>query len=144
MCGKDATLNRYKVEGTIVNLCDACERHGEKIEEQPTIQRRNFTKREESEIIQIIRKDWPLIVKNAREKTGMKQKEMAQKIAEKESVIHNIESGHMKPSISLARKLEKFLHINLVESYKEEGFKAKEHGESAGMTLGDMIKIKKR
>jgi ribosome-binding protein aMBF1 (putative translation factor) len=49
----------------------------------------------------------------------------------------------IEPNIALARKLEKFLNLKLVEEHQEEGAvvpKAKK-GE---VTLGDFARIKKR
>ena len=71
--------------------------------------------------------------------------EVAKRIAEKESVVHKVESGHMKPNLSLARKFEKFLKISLVETVELDGAGkgAKKAGSSTGsLTIGDMIKVK--
>ncbi len=53
-----------------------------------------------------------------------------------------MESGKFEPSIKLARKIEKFLNIKLIEQHEEQhaGIKG-ESGE--GFTIGDFIKVKK-
>lgn len=147
MCGTEAQIYRTKIEDTFLNVCSKCAAHGEVVEK---VKEKEEEKKKEKEIIsrpeiiQIINKNYAYVVKNAREKTGMKQKELAQKIAEKESVIHKIESGHFEPNIKLARKLEKFLNITLVEQHKEENKNQFKKTTGEEFTLGDMIKIKKR
>ena len=73
---------------------------------------------------------------------NLKQEELAQKIAEKVSVIHKVESKHLRPSLALAKKLEHFLNIKLIEKYKEEKTKTLDFTDSA-LTIGDLIKFKK-
>jgi putative transcription factor len=147
MCGSQEAKNKVEVEGTTLNLCVNCSTYGKIIKkiQQPVIEKpkqKIITRPEESEIIQMITPNYSNLIKNKREKLKLKQEELAKKIAEKVSLIHSLESGHTKPSISLARKLEKFLHIKLVEEYKEE-YKAGKTT-SAEITLGDVVKIRKR
>ncbi len=69
---------------------------------------------------------------------------MAKKLMEKESLLHNVESGHMKPNLELARKLEKFLKISIVEQIELEASSStseKKKGGS-GLTIGDMLNRK--
>jgi len=82
------------------------------------------------------------IVKSAREKLGLKQDELAKKLNERESVLHQIESGHFTPGIELAKKLERNLHIKIFEEIKEENQKANSPTVKStdGQTLGDFIK----
>ena len=74
---------------------------------------------------------------------NLKQKELAEKIAEKESIIHQLESGHMKPTISLARKLEKALNIKLIEIYKVQEKKQVDLSDPT-LTIGDLLKLDKK
>lgn len=55
------------------------------------------------------------IIRNARIKMGISQEELAKQISEKLTIIKKIEQGTFKPSIELARKLEKFLKIKIIE-----------------------------
>lgn len=90
-----------------------------------------------------IREDYPAMVKNAREEKGLTQKDLARTLNEKESVIHRIETGHMRPSRRLARKLEGALEIKLLEKVEEpEVVRRRSHANE--LTIGDIIKIKKR
>ena len=46
---------------------------------------------------------------------GLKQFELAQKISEKESIIHKIESDSEDPSIQVIKKLERLFKVKLIE-----------------------------
>ena len=147
LCGaKTENLFRAIVEGTELNVCKDCAKYGKIIEKKPVKveEKRQFTKptEPEKEIIQVIVPDFAQRIKNKRESLGLKQKEFAKKISEKESLIHNLETGSFEPSISLARKLEKFLKIKLIEKYEEE-HKKETPIEPEGLTIGDLIKVKK-
>ena len=82
-------------------------------------------------------------IKKKREKLGIKQVDFAKQVRERYSLISKIETGAIEPNIKLARKLEKHLKIRLVEEYQEKP-KHLAKSEGDGVTIGDMIKIKKR
>ena len=113
MCGAEAELFKTKIEEGVLNVCKNCSKHGE-----------------------IIHK-----IERKKKLTGLKQKDFAKQISEKESLIHQMEAGHFEPPIELARKLEKALNISLVREFKDE-FKQEASEENEGMTLGDIIKTK--
>ena len=73
----------------------------------------------------------------------MTQKELARKLNEKVSIIHKMETSSFEPNISLARKLEKFLKIKLIELH-EEVHKKETRAKSDAFTIGDFIKVKKK
>jgi len=68
----------------------------------------------------ILREDYSKAIKNARELLGIKQDELGMKINEKPSVISHLEAGSIKPTDSLARKLEHFLKIQLFVPAEDE------------------------
>ena len=92
--------------------------------------------------IPIIVEDYAQRIKNRRERLGLKQGELAKKLAEKESVISALESGSMEPSVALAEKIGRILSIRLIESEDRKGPSIVMHEKSEGLTLGDMIKKK--
>jgi len=146
MCGAEENLYKCKIEDTILQVCKSCGRHGTIIEEVKKPQPKKELPRETIErntIIQVINPNYHQIIKNRREELGLKQKELGQIIAEKESLIHKIESGHLEPSMSLARKLERFLKITLVQQHEERSVEIKRESDDV-VTLGDIIKIRKR
>ena len=148
MCGKDTSLFKTVIEGTELKVCGECGRFGKvigRIKKEPKIKKKKkeIEEEEQPEIVQIIAPDYPKKVKQARESLGLKQEELAKKLNEKESIIHKIETGHYEPNINLARKLEKFLKIKLVEEEKIEKEKGMEKSSSEALTIGDLIKLKK-
>jgi putative transcription factor len=158
MCSSPDKTYRIEVEGSMLNVCERCSSFGKVVgkvkHELPEKKKKKIEKaieklaeekaRKETESVQLIVDGYSKIIKSAREKTGLKQEELAKKIAEKESIIHKLESGIMKPDIPLARKLEKFLRITLVESIEVSDDVEKKRSSSEGLTLGDLIKIKSR
>ncbi|MBN1646074.1 TIGR00270 family protein [Candidatus Woesearchaeota archaeon] len=154
MCGNAESRYIGEVEGSKVTLCEKCRGLAENVTEIPQeypkkkkenrqISENNILQNERGEYVQMIVPGFHCIVKNAREKTGLKQKEFAQKIGEKESLVHKIESGQYKPSIPLARKLERALQIHLVETVELKRQSTQNpllDGEEETFTLGHFIK----
>ena len=152
MCGKDDELYKAMIEGVELTVCEKCARFGKilrKIKtEQEKPKQKNTTQKlvlvkEEKEMIETVVEDYADRIKRKREKIGLKQEELAQKISEKESIILKIENGKMVPPIKLARKLEKFLEIKLVEEEEDESNPDVPKGTGGELTIGDMIKVKK-
>ena len=142
MCGKQGDTISAIVEGVILKVCDVCSKHGEVVRVRPKEDFKREKKVEESDVVELIVNDYSDKIKKAREKLNLKQEELAKSIAEKESVIQKMETGSFKPSINLARKLERFLKIKLVEQVEDEPKVAFKSGKTEGFTLGDFIKKK--
>jgi len=64
--------------------------------------------------------DFGELVRRARIKLGLTQQDLAAQLNEKLTVIKKIEAGQFRPSIQLARKLEKFLKIQLLAPVEED------------------------
>jgi len=149
MCGEETDLLVVSIEGSELTVCNNCAKYGKVIRKfqprQANVQVGSVKKEmpEEEEIIEIIVPDFADLIRNAREKTGQKQEVFAKKINEKASLVHYLETGKHKPSIELARKLEKALGIKLVEQIKDDGTKYKAT-KSGSVTIGDIVKIRKR
>ena len=133
------------IEGVELSVCEDCTKFGnvirtisKEVKEKP---KKNVKVEKEKETIYLISNNYGNIIKKERENLNFTQKEFANKLSEKESLIHNIESERFEPSIELARKFERFLNITLIERYKEEEFK-KEEKDLGELTLGDIIKKK--
>lgn len=147
MCGKKVEfLNQAIVEGTMLSVCESCSEFGKIVKvEKPHIEESKKPQKiiptSTTTMIDAIIEDWASKIKNAREKLGLTQEDLAQKIAEKESVIHNVESGHLEPSIKLAKKFEQFFRITLIEKIKEE-HKTNIDLRSSNITIGDLLKMK--
>jgi len=63
----------------------------------------------------VVRDDYPTIIRNARTSMGLTQEQLGMKVNEKSSVIAKLETGKLKPSIQLARKLENLMKVHLLE-----------------------------
>lgn len=129
ICGKriEGKGKKVLIEGSILNVCTSCALLGDKEVSNKTIYNkkkikvvtpviRRSVEEDEIEIVQ----DFATLIKQAREKMGLSQDALAKKINEKVSVIKLIETGKLKPSILLGKKIERALKINLftkVEKY---------------------------
>ncbi len=155
LCGKDVPrLHKVVIEGVIMNVCDDCAKFGkeikgnevpkdvkylppevvrERLERKKPRQRRDVLEEEE-----VLREDYPQLIRNAREKLGLTQDELAKRILEKKTVISKIERGEMRPDEKLIKKLEKALNIKLKE--KVSGVYRTEEKKNVSLTLGDLLK----
>ncbi|MBU1198795.1 MAG: TIGR00270 family protein [Nanoarchaeota archaeon] len=155
MCSSPEKVYKIEIEGTLLNACEKCAEYGKIVakikKDEPQIikQRESFDFVEHSRpnkkttTIQMIVPNYSVLIKEGRERLELKQEEVAKKIAEKESIVHKLESGRMKPNVPLARKFEKFLNIKLVEEIEEESLSNIETPsttQTGSLTIGDMIK----
>jgi putative transcription factor len=87
--------------------------------------------------------DCSVKVKRAREEMGLTQEVLAKLTGEKVSVIRRIEAGKLKPTLDLAKRLERVLKVSLVEEVEvakgSEQLKLK-----ADLTLGDVVVVRER
>lgn len=147
MCGSENVLFKTLIEQSELNVCKECSKYGKVISQVKTEtekkQRKEYrvTTFPDKELIQIIASDYAERIKKKREELGLKQKEFAKKLNEKESLIHKIETSQFEPNIMLARKIEKFLSISLIEQYEEEHNKT-EKLKTSTFTIGDFINKK--
>lgn len=150
ICGSEEKLYRTEIEGTTLNVCSSCAKYGKVIaplepeaKEKPELKRFiKVAEEQKKEIIHIIVSDFPKKIRRKREQMNLTQKEFAKRIAERESVVHKLETGELRPSLKLAIKLEKLLKIKLIEEY-EEKHEVKQGTGPAELTLGDMLKLRR-
>ena len=145
LCGKNETQVLVDVEDSHLQVCGDCKGFGTLIRQRPEQTRVELRPRVQAveqppvpEITEMVVEDYAQKLRQGREKLGITQKEFGKRIAEKESVIHSLESRRNTPNITLARKLEKFLGISLVETYKET-HEQTEHTPNE-YTIGDLLK----
>ena len=140
LCGKDTELFTTNVEGSVLNVCQPCSGYGSVIAQAKprasrTIQPEPSTPTLLSNLNTIIRK--------AREARNLTQKELAALLQERESLIQKVENG-FEPSMALATKLEKTLHIKLIADDSSEEYQQQPSNNNGGaLTIGDLIKFKK-
>ncbi|MFC1741192.1 multiprotein bridging factor aMBF1 [Nanoarchaeota archaeon] len=153
MCGKSMeTLQKAKIEGTVLELCPGCAKFGE-IVRRPYISSKNIPQPRRQmvprrkEILEAITEDYAKKVRDAREKMGLTQEEFAKRLNEKHSIMQKIEGGQFTPSIDQARKLERLLKIELVEEIGEGGeipIAKQTKSDDDGFTMSDFIKVRKK
>ncbi len=163
LCGREVVNERQcktvVIEGAVLKICPRCYsrliNQGKVKEYKPPIttstqepkrrirrKPRSIPKRllmEEYEVVP----DYAKRIKQARERMGWSTRVLAERVREKENVIKRIEAGRLTPSIELARRLEKVLHIKLLEPIVDEfsGYSSHESDEDY-FTIGDLIRIK--
>ena len=73
----------------------------------------------------------------------MTQEDLAKSLAEKSSTIMNIESGRLKPTLKLAKKLEVFLNIEIIsKDITITGGNKKIDFKKDNLTIGDLLRMK--
>jgi len=157
MCGRELEAREAKravVEGSLLILCPQCY---QKLSKQgvakeymvtPTKQvrsrvststpsRRQARRLEEYEVVE----DYAVRIKTARERLGWSQEVLALKVGESVNTIKRIEASRLKPSIDLAKKLERVLGIKLLEPIVEEVGETRSSKEANTLTIGDLIRL---
>lgn len=141
LCGKEAPLITAIVEGTQMTVCQNCGKFG-KVIQKPVGHLFQKVVVSTPETAEVVVSNYAQLIRQAREKSGMTMKEFAMTLNEKESIIHKLENSQFVPPINMAKKLEKLLHIKLVEIEEEE--ETESAGKSSGsFTIGDIINLKK-
>jgi len=146
MCGTETRLLKAEIEGCEMNVCSKCARFGKIISRKPIVEQKKvkYAKMERAPKMEIIVANFSTIIKRKRERIGLKQAELAKKLAERESLVHKLETGNFVPGVKLARKIEKILRVKLIEEYKEEiGQDKPQVNKGSSFTLGDFV-VKRR
>lgn len=164
MCGKDGVkLVKARIEGTVMAVCKDCakfgtvlgspDRHPEEAAkaEGPSPKGsgtratggpgRKATRRDVLDRVgeKTLKEDYGKLIRRAREEREWSQEDLGKKLAEKVSVIKELETQKMTPPDELVRKLERTLDIELMEAVEPVEMTKSSSGQR-GMTLGDMIK----
>jgi len=87
--------------------------------------------------------DYDERIRSARQAKGLTTKELALKLRISESLLRKIEQGKMKPSIELARRIERLLGVKLVVPTEEPEALEGSGGEEEYPTLGDVVVIRR-
>jgi len=169
MCGTEVSSpSRVKIEGAELDVCDECTDFGTelKTEDSSSTSTKYSTSSSESsgssgssspssssssgggrrrdmfDEMDEIAQDFNDRIRSARESKGLSQKELAQQLNEKASLIRKLEQGNSLPSDDVRTKIEKSLGIDLSAggSTDDEEWSG---GESDGSyTLGDVVQRK--
>ncbi|MFX1311232.1 MAG: multiprotein bridging factor aMBF1 [Promethearchaeota archaeon] len=151
---------RVLLEGAKITVCHNCAQHGTKIQKSPkttklkgsshikpiqTLKKKKYNHNivETLEIVQ----NYDKKIRDTRSKLNLTQDQFAQKMNEKPSLIRRIESGKVKPTINLAKKIEKIYDLKLLKKIDDSepiNDKNKYIKKSKGSSLGDIAFIKKK
>ncbi len=149
LCGKEGILYKALIEGTELVVCEKCGRFGKILKKfEPQVKKEGILTvgvRKEpipEETGEVIVEEYGRKIKEKRESLGLMQKELALKIAEKDSLVHKIESEKVEPSIPVARKLERFLKIKLIETADGKELEKAPAVKKEQFTIGDFIKVR--
>jgi len=159
MCGKNVTFcKKVTIEGVHLEVCSECAKFGIEAkksaaepEQKPksvisqrleSRERRSrprdiYEGSEKEELVE----DFAKRIREAREKRGMTQKELAMRLNERVTVLSKIESGNMRPDERLIGKLQKELEIVLKE--KLAPIVASKESGPRSLTLADLVKMQK-
>lgn len=140
LCGKEGPVITAVVEGSQMSVCQGCGKFG-RVVRKPVGPVGRAPVAKAPEVAEVVVSDYAQLIRSAREKSGMTQKDFAMKLNEKESVIHKLENSQFVPPISMARKLEKLLHIRLVVVEEDEEVEAGKKADGP-LTIGDIIASK--
>ncbi len=161
LCGREVPDERLcktvVVEGAVLKVCPRCyerlvkQGRAREYRPQPRPQPIRRKPRPRSIPRRILMEEYDIVpdyakrIRQARERMGWSTRVLAEKVREKENVIKRIEAGRLTPSIELAQRLERVLHIKLLEPIAEEssvGYSSS--SDEDYFTIGDLIRIKTR
>lgn len=158
MCGKTVGTRRYMVEGTVMNLGLECGKYGTPLDapapvgsqaamqqglerrEQRMTSRNVYDGGDQSVMVE----DFGPRIHKAREAKGLSHEQLGNKVSARVPELKHIESGKLRPSDAVAKKLERELGITLYERVEGpapvvSGAKKPAAG-GAGFTIGDILK----
>ena len=162
ICGKYIERGkRVMLEGSIIITCDECSKYGEVLSDVEIkgkekgklnlLSKKKVSDESEEEFDVKFEKElvenYGKIIRDAREKRGMKQEELARMISQPKSLISRLESGKFEPNEEIAIKIEKALGVKILieKKSKDENLKIENRKvDDEEITLGDVAILKKR
>ncbi len=145
MCGKTASLVTVDVERVGLSVCRNCATHGTVKQQLPSRQHHPFTPftpREEPALRVI--SGYAQLLRSARAKKEMDQKQFSRLLQEKESLVAKWEAGNAVPPLDAARRIGNILNLTLVEEDADAAPKIEPAKKTEEPTLGDFVKVRKR
>ena len=153
------------IEGAKMTVCANCAQFGAKIAKKPpktkpisgssysfeknrktpiSTPKPKINETEIDEELDIV-PDYAEKIRKIRATKNLNQDKFAQKLNEKPSLLRRIESGKVKPTMQLAKKIEKVYGISLIQSSDQVVVDTKKYMKKArGTSLGDIAFIKKK
>ncbi len=124
VCGREVKKTyRVIIEGVEMNVCRECAKLGKRID-------RRRVKRERKPIVElpetVLEPDFGEKIKKARELLGLSREELAKKVRASEALIEKLESQKLKPTMEMAKKLERAIGVVVIKEVKQEKPKKQE------------------
>ncbi len=150
ICGKAPVRAQILLEGAKLLACARCMKSGKVIhrfyeeeEGMPVMVQPRPSGLESGEDIV---EGYGKIIKNARERASLPLAVVAERVSEKESYLNAIENERLRPTVEVAKKLEKELNIKLVEKVEQStAASAAPSGKAfSEPTLADLLSEKKK
>ena len=143
MCGKNATLTTTNIAGSSMQLCNNCKRLGS-VENQKPSSKSFFKNKKKTQPTKQIVDNYSSVIAKALEEKGYNAHQLARAINLKESSLNKFLTAKLQPDLEIAKKIENFLEITLIEESTQEApiedYLVDEEEEQPGNSLGDLIK----
>lgn len=141
LCGKKVSTTKTRIEGVVYDACSDCAKLGtDATPAQP--KQKSSSRRQRSSPELFVRDDAGTVLRKKREELSKTHEEFAKQLHVKESLLQAWESQTRSPTVSEAKRLEKQLHISLLESGSGSAdtgdYRSKPSG--GGMTIADLLK----
>lgn len=146
ICGKKEAVCLVYLEGAQMNACAGCARGGKVVYYFETESGSaapvhvSQLSRSEEEIVD----GYGKLIRSARERMGLTPEQLALRISEKVSYLEHVEKGSLLPTLPLAKKLEKFLKIRLVEMSNTVQTETKLGSGKKELTMLDVAEITRK
>jgi len=164
--------NRIKVEGAELDVCDNCTEFGTKLETSDsssststkystssssgssssssssgntgtsTSSSGGGRRQDMFDDIDELAQDFDDRIRQAREKAGLSQQDLARDLNEKASLIQKLEQGKMLPTDEMQEKLERSLDIDLTAGSSTDETEWESDSDAGEYTLGDVVERK--
>ena len=116
ICGSAKATVKASFDSVVLNVCEGCSSAGKIIAQpKPMLARQPVFHYAAPESGETVAPEFGKIISKARQQLGLKQDELALQVKEKLPVIQAAEQGK-RLDLNLAKKLEKFLKIKLIEA----------------------------
>ncbi|RAP44507.1 MAG: TIGR00270 family protein [Methanosphaera sp. rholeuAM6] len=164
ICGSEIKGEPYKtkIDNSVMVTCKECSRYGKvqskpqppkkrapkgkpnnNFNSRPAKKNQTYTRKPRDEEYELV-EDYAKIIRQKREIKGLTQKQLGEKLYERESVIHKIENGKMVPDEKIARKIEKLLNIEIIEKTDSDEREFQDARQFREATIGDIARIKRK
>jgi len=115
LCGRKVKAQiEARIGGVLLDVCSECAKSGT-IVDRPKTKPVAYMSQARVATEELVVSDFAQKIRQARQSKGLKQEEVAKSVNEKLSIVNAIENGRITPDLKLAKKLERFFGIDLIE-----------------------------